>query len=425
MGRKYVDGHRSIKISRSIAYGISECASQKQFDIDMLIRDITDTATANSRTVFCVYESMKEMKFISSRQHSVDRMKEMRRIHAMLFGIVRPNVVLPETAFIRYRDLRDILMRSIDTLESPSTAIKLQSTISSCLSPDGSEAHFDEVVDDVVRGECRESFVLETMQMMYPEKFDDEDIRNLAERLRTFSRATYNIDDIALNVNIDEEKAASTLDLLHTNCASFIPVLNKIIPLTRQPALVSKSIERLNSRTFIMNIVNVYAEMRLANHYINVYRRQHPPYVDEDPFFEPEFEVEPFGNNESVFGVDEFIKTYPLFEALRRSPRRKYGIVAKSLASTVRRIVKKVLRPLPFQPLYIICDLYSDFLMYTSTVSNLIYHQLRLDANAHLRLFHLPMQLDLLIIPQRVSEAKIETKALSLRTLRYSARRCQ
>ena len=68
-----------------------------QYDPEALIRDIAETSTSNSWTVFYVRKRMRAMNLSTNLEAGVERMTEMRRIHKMLLGIVCPEAALPET----------------------------------------------------------------------------------------------------------------------------------------------------------------------------------------------------------------------------------------------------------------------------------------------------------------------------------------
>merc|ERR1719361_1768123 len=118
--------------------------------------------------------------------------------------------------------------------------------------------------------------------------------------------------------------------------------------------------------------------------------------------------LEPFMLYENELSITEFLNNYPLFEALRMNLKYEHAI--HCITSSVTHIINKVMRPLPFQPTHIINDTYSDYLMYSTAISKFIdnkIHQSHFE-NMILNALSFPIQLDFMIIPQCVSEPKIE-----------------
>jgi len=134
---------------------------------------------------------------------------------------------------------------------------------------------------------------------------------------------------------------------------------------------LSKMCELVNRIPFVINIVNLYAEIRIDQHYINQVIRQNSKEVEvcASSEFNIEHEIEPFRDNDAEYGIDEFIRSHPLTKGNTKMTR--------CIGSMVKEIVTKLLRPLPLQPSFIIMDKLSDFVMYNAQFASFVRNRLQ------------------------------------------------
>ena len=182
--------------------------------------------------------------------------------------------------------------------------------------------------------------------------------------------------------------------------------------LTSKPFIVAKAIDLWNKKAITMSIVDLFSEIRMATHYVEMLKRKQTQFIVNcsSISIENELPIEPFGIGERPLNITEFLNNYPFFEELRKD--KKYDHLIHCLSSTVTHIIEDVLRPLPFQPTHIINDSYNDFLMYSTQISRFINNRLIYQHKYPDNLLHsslnFPLQLDFWIIPQSVSESKIQ-----------------
>eukprot|EP01083_Nonionella_stella_P274449 931614_1 len=175
--------------------------------------------------------------------------------------------------------------------------------------------------------------------------------------------------------------------VMQTECYSFKMSYSRL--LNYDLFVLSKTIDLMNGVSVIMNIVNLFTEIRMAYYYIEMFKRNTNTNDDE---------VECVINNQTILGISMFLQNYPLFVSLRDRLKHEHSI--RCVSSCVVEIVSKILRPLPLEPThYVIHDTYSDFLMYLTQISRFIHDNNRLKKYDQMPF---PMQIDFMIIPQCV-----------------------
>lgn len=111
---------------------------------------------------------------------------------------------------------------------------------------------------------------------------------------------------------------------------------------------------------------------------------------------EIEYQVEPFGNNEAVYGIEEFLRTHPLTQ--------KDSKMARSVRSVFHRLVTKLMRPLPLDPPFVIMDNLKDILSFSGQFAKFVRNRLMVSHGPVVDpdLLHLPIQMDFWVCTQIV-----------------------
>ncbi len=114
------------------------------------------------------------------------------------------------------------------------------------------------------------------------------------------------------------------------------------------PYIISKIIDIINRKGVIMNIINLFTELRMANHYIEMFKRKHREWIVNCASVSIEIEhcknlpFEPFIYNNNVLTITEFLRNYPLFELIR-SQSSKYDYIIHCIISTINHLINKIM----------------------------------------------------------------------------------
>eukprot|EP01083_Nonionella_stella_P004575 13270_1 len=391
------------KLLHAIVHAISECIWHHQFDAKAIKNDIVNTSASVSCLVSYVIKAISPDK-----TKGLPLWREKSKVHHMLYDIVshtntrsrstsrKPSLITPQPICIHSTPI-NISVLALECMPSPTMGLALQSSITlSAMSPlsltDIALDISNPFPGDEDSSYGEPSYIFDTLCHEYPEKTEN-DVRRLYKLVSTFNETpgSKDMEYIHIDACTDDALMQHCMDLLQSECPSFIPKNGF------KPPVVAKAIDIMNRVPVTMNIVNLFTEIRMASHYIEMLKRD----TDSD-------ESECATNNENMLCINEFLRNYPLFVSLRG--RLKHQEAIHCLSSSVTHIVNKVLCPLPLQPTHVIHDTYSDFLIYLTQISRFIHNKNRLTQYDHMILNALPfpIQIDFMIIPQSVSERKIK-----------------
>jgi len=296
----------------------------------------------------------------------------------------------------------------LETVPSPKSAMALHRTISACLSPDASVTEIKRDISngapDADNASC--SFILSTMEQDYGDTFSKNGkLRELTSQLLDYaSRPNNPVPPIDINCRF---KAS---DPIVQDAQQRCPrALRRI----REEYGTAKAIELSHpaAAPMTINLVNLYAEIRAMQHYINCLQRRSPlTVVDmQSPRPDMEYDLEPFGNNERVYTIQTFISSHPLTKKTQHNIKR-HSQRRQCISSVVEQMATSLMRPLPLQPPFVIMDKLLDFLLYTAKFSSFVRNRVRRYSTEPAlwdHALHLPVQMDFWIIPQCAAEAQI------------------